>query len=91
MAVACFGGRTENTINTGIDVGGEEVVERLLAESSKVFAQNNALVATVADSDAFAAASADCTAWMAKWTGAALVVVGAVWAYRSHGSAGITN
>jgi hypothetical protein len=89
-AAVCAGARAENTINTEIDVGGEEVVERLLAESARVFAQNNALVATVTDSDAFAAASADCTAWMAKWTAAALVVVGAVWAYRHQGSAGAT-
>lgn len=56
----------------------------MLEESARVFEQNNALVATVQRSDAFAAASAACTAWMMKVCGATLVAVVAAYAYRQR-------
>ena len=48
----------------------EEEVAKLLEESSRVFEQNNALVATVKNSKAFDAAATDCTVWMLKCSGA---------------------
>lgn len=71
----------ENIINTEVSLA-EKEIERLLEESGRVFKQNNALVATVQDSEAFAIASADCTAWSLKVFGATLVAVGAVYAYQ---------
>jgi hypothetical protein len=73
----------ERVINTEVSLS-EAEVERLLQESSRVFEMNNRLVTTVQDSEAFATASAACTSWMLKVGGAALVAVGAIWAYRNR-------
>ena len=63
----------KHAINTELSVT-EEEMSRLLGESIRVFAQNNALVATVQDSEAFATASADCTSWMLKCSVGVLAV-----------------
>ena len=67
----------KHAINTELSVT-EEEVSRLLEESTRVFAQNNALVATVQSTQAFATASADCTSWMLKCSAGVLVVAMAV-------------
>eukprot|EP01043_Picozoa_sp_COSAG02_P001242 COSAG02_NODE_26_length_51927_cov_61.213881_7_plen_111_part_00 len=75
----------ESVINTEISLTEEEIVQ-LLKESGRVFEQNNALVATVQNSDAFATASKACTAWVLKVLGATLVAAGAAYAYRQRAS-----
>lgn len=83
MHLRCAMRRAENVINNEISLTEDETA-RVLEESSRVFNQNNALVATVQRSDAFAAASAACTAWMMKVCGATLVAVLAAYAYRQR-------
>ena len=61
----------------------EEEVAKLLEESSRVFEQNNALVATIKNSKAFDAAATDCTVWMLKCSGAfGLTAVAASYIYN---------
>eukprot|EP00747_Dinoflagellata_sp_TGD_P193594 gnl/TRDRNA2_/TRDRNA2_59978_c0_seq1.p1 gnl/TRDRNA2_/TRDRNA2_59978_c0~~gnl/TRDRNA2_/TRDRNA2_59978_c0_seq1.p1 ORF type:complete len:266 (+),score=39.93 gnl/TRDRNA2_/TRDRNA2_59978_c0_seq1:36-833(+) len=69
------------SINNDITVTDEEA-ERLMEESIRVFAQNNALVATIKDSRAFASAASAFAITIAKWSTIALLASGVVWAIR---------
>merc|ERR1740121_3000624 len=90
----CFSGldaRTRTTfrtnfkayINNEIAVS-EEEVHRLLEESIRVFTQNNAVVATIKGSGAFAAPAAAFTTSVLKWSALALALSVSIWAYRQR-------
>lgn len=70
-------------INNEISVS-EEEVNRLLEEGTRVFAQNNAVVATIQGSRTFATAAATFTVSVLKWSTVSLALIVSIWAYRRH-------